>query len=67
MALETLSLGVEGKASLWRMLKHVEGRYPALDASRLDALIRRAEAQREVLEAERSTTGRRVFANPGSG
>jgi hypothetical protein len=61
MALETLSLGVEGKASLWRMLRQLQDRYPALEASRLDELIGRAEAQREVLETERGDAGRRVF------
>lgn len=61
-ALETLSLGVEGKASLWRMLKQVEDRYSGLDASRLDVLIERATAQRDALETERSIAGRRVFA-----
>jgi hypothetical protein len=61
LALETLSLGVEGKASLWRMLRQVEDRYPRLETSRLDVLIGRAEAQREVLEVERGEAGRRVF------
>ena len=65
-ALETLALGVEGKASLWRMLTHVAERYPALDASQLEVLIGRAEAQREALEAERAATGRRVFSGADS-
>jgi hypothetical protein len=66
MALETLTLGVEGKASLWRMLKHVQDRYPELDAAELDVLITRAEAQREVLEQERAQAGLRAFAQPAS-
>jgi hypothetical protein len=66
MALETLSLGVEGKASLWRMLRHVEDRYPELDERELDVLIARAEAQRDVLELERAEAGRRTFAVPAS-
>jgi hypothetical protein len=66
MALETLCLGVEGKASLWRMLKDVHGRYPELDVSELDVLSARAEAQREVLERERRAAGRRALADPGS-
>jgi hypothetical protein len=66
MALETLSLGVEGKASLWRTLKDVENRYPALDAGELDALMARAEAQRDMLETERAAAGRRTFAHPPS-
>ncbi len=62
MALETLSLGVEGKASMWRALKDVADRYPALEVGELDALITRAEAQRQVLETERIAAGRRTFA-----
>jgi hypothetical protein len=66
MALETLSLGVEGKASLWRVLRVVEDKYPALEAGELDALIARAEAQREVLESERIAVGRRTFTHTAS-
>lgn len=62
LSLETLSLGVEGKASLWRALKVVEDRYPALDSSELDALIVRAEAQRKTIESERAAAAKRVFA-----
>jgi len=62
LSLETLSLGVEGKASLWRALKVVEDRYPALDASELDILIARAEAQRQMIETERGAAGLRAFA-----
>jgi hypothetical protein len=64
MALETLYLGVEGKASLWRILRDVEDRYPALDAGELDGLIARAAAQRDVLETERRAAGRRAFVPP---
>ncbi len=62
MAIETLSLGVEGKASLWRLLKDVSDRYPGLNDTELDGLIVRAEGQRELLEGERAAAGRRVFA-----
>jgi hypothetical protein len=65
MALETLSLGVEGKASLWRLLRDVADRYPELDRGELDALLARAEAQRRVLEEERAGAGRRAFAAAG--
>ena len=61
MAIETLSLGVEGKASLWRLLKDVADRYPALNDTELDGLIARAEGQRELLEGERAAAGRRAF------
>lgn len=64
MSLETLSLGVEGKASLWRMLAQVEDRYPGLNPSELDALIARAETQRNLLEAERIAAGRHAFGEP---
>ena len=63
MALETLSLGVEGKAALWRALREVEGRYAELDADELDTLIARAAGQREALEAERLTVAARAFTN----
>jgi hypothetical protein len=61
MALETLSLGIEGKASLWRTLKDVADRYPALDAGELEVLIARAESQREAVDGERTSAGRRAF------
>ena len=64
MAIETLALGVEGKACLWRELRDVADRYPALRESELDALVGRAEDQRRMLEAERAAAGRRVFAAP---
>ena len=66
MAVETLCLGVEGKASLWRILKDLHDRYPALDAAELDVLIARAEAQRDVLEVERISAGRLAFAGHAS-
>jgi hypothetical protein len=51
--LEGLSLGVEGKLTLWRNLR--ESTDVADDATRppLDELIRRAERQRDGLEAQR--------------
>jgi hypothetical protein len=65
MALEMLSMGVEGKALLWRMLRDVADRYEALDANELDVLIARADSQREVLEVERLSVGQRAFTGPG--
>ena len=64
MAIETLALGVEGKACLWRELHDVADRYPALRESELDGLIGRADDQRRMLEAERAAAGRRAFAAP---
>lgn len=61
MAIETLSLGVEGKASLWRLLRDVSDRYPSVNDAELDGLIARAASQRDMLEGERAAAGRRAF------
>ncbi len=61
MALESLALGVEGKACLWRMLKELAGQYSPLAATNLDELITRAESQRTTLERERLQAGRRAL------
>jgi len=53
MALETMSLGVEGKLSLWKALNVVAGQFPQLQESDLEGLIARAAAQRQALEAQR--------------
>lgn len=53
LAIETLSLGVEGKACLWRALKDVAPRHPGLVDFDFDHLIERAEHQRSELERER--------------
>ena len=65
MALETLTLGVEGKASLWKALKEVQGQYPPLGATNLDELIERAGAQHDLLERERLAAGTRALATNG--
>jgi hypothetical protein len=57
MALETLTLGVEGKASPWKALKTVQDQYSALGSTNLDELIERADAQHEALERERLAAG----------
>lgn len=62
MALESLTLGVEGKACLWRVLKEVASQYPALAAANLDELLNRAEAQHSALERERVAAGRSALA-----
>ena len=61
MALETLSLGVEGKRSLWIALAGIVDDYPALREFDLGALGERAAAQRQVVEAERAAAARRAF------
>jgi|AntDryMetagUQ889_1029465.scaffolds.fasta_scaffold07573_1 hypothetical protein len=58
MALENLMLGVEGKASLWKVLKELPDRYGPLKSVNLEDLIERAEAQRNTLERERIAAGR---------
>ena len=54
--LEGLRLGVEGKACLWRMLRELAD--PRLAAFDFDALIVRAERQRDQLEQRRIEAGR---------
>ena len=61
LALESLSLGVEGKRCLWVALAAVQDRYPALQATSLDVLIERAETQRNTLERERLAAGLRAL------
>jgi hypothetical protein len=55
--LETLAAGIESKRNLWRALRHVDD-VETLDASLLDALIERAESQRNrVLELHDRAAG----------
>jgi len=63
MALETLSLGVQGKVSLWKALNEVAEHYPSLASLDLDELIERAQAQHDALEHERIAASRRAFNN----
>jgi len=58
MALETLTLGVEGKVSLWKILKEVPDQYGPLKSVNIEDLIERAEAQRDALERERIAAGK---------
>jgi hypothetical protein len=64
LALETLSLGVEGKASLWSALRLVADRYPPLSDVDLATLEDRARRQRSVLESERAASAERAFTGP---
>jgi hypothetical protein len=50
---ETLSLGVEGKRVLWLALRHAYGDDPRLQGVDFDALIARAQSQRDRLEEQR--------------
>jgi hypothetical protein len=54
--LEGLRLGIEGKACLWRMLREIAD--PRLSEFDFDALIARAERQRDELELHRLEAGR---------
>ncbi len=48
--LEGLSLGVEGKLSMWRSLSLVKEKYSPIAVLELETLIERAETQRRGLE-----------------
>jgi hypothetical protein len=61
LALETLSLGVEGKRSLWTALESIAADYPELGSVDLAALVARAEAQRAALEEQRIVAARQAF------
>ena len=58
MALETLSLGVEGKLCLWIALSEVADEYPRLRCMDLEELVERARSQRSALERERVAASR---------
>ncbi|HEX4108360.1 MAG TPA: hypothetical protein VHX88_09520 [Solirubrobacteraceae bacterium] len=62
MALESLTIGVQGKACMWRALREVAGEHSALRAEQLDELASRAEHQREALEQARRNAGRHALA-----
>ena len=57
--LEALTLGVEGKAALWRALRDLEE--PRLAAFDFDALERRAVEQRRGIEEQRAEAARLAF------
>ncbi len=61
LAIETLSLGVEGKRSLWTALEVIAADYPALAEADLAALADGAEAQRAALEDQRILAARQAF------
>ncbi len=63
MALETLALGVRGKACMWKTLKQVADQHPPLASVNLDELIDRARAQEDALERARLAAGARALAN----
>jgi hypothetical protein len=60
-SLEALSLGIEGKRSLWRALSRIPGGGTALGSLDLDNLTKRAEAQRDVVETFRLSAAIQAF------
>jgi hypothetical protein len=65
MALETLALGVRGKACMWETLKRVADQHPAISSVNIDELIDRAGRQEDALERERLAAGARALATQG--
>lgn len=63
LALEALTLGVNGKASLWKMLKEIKDQYPQLGSTDFDELIQRADTQHDALERERVAAGMIALEN----
>ena len=66
MALESLSLGVQGKRALWTALQQVHDEYPQLAAFDLETLIARADEQHAALERERLAAGGRALSAPAA-
>jgi hypothetical protein len=55
--LEAVGSGVQGKLSMWRVLRTIAPREPRLEIAALDRLIRRAESQLDTLAALQSRAG----------
>jgi hypothetical protein len=62
--LEILLLATEGKRSLWGALRDIAAETEALAGFDFDALIKRAERQREVLRRQHSYAVARAFFRP---
>jgi hypothetical protein len=67
MAVETMTLGVRGKLSLWKALKQIASDYPPLTAADLDELIARAQSQHDRLEEQRISLAGGVLSGDVSG
>lgn len=63
IGLESLSLGIEGKASLWRTLREVSVGEPRIGDIDFDTLLARAEEQRRLLEPHRLEVALQANAN----
>lgn len=59
---EALSLGIEGKLSMWRALKTVSGNNAEIAETDLDGLAKRAEDQRSTLEEHRVGVARAALS-----
>jgi hypothetical protein len=66
IGLESLSLGIEGKARLWRALRELASGDPRLGDVDFDNLTRRAEHQREDLEPYRLDAARDAHGKAAS-
>jgi hypothetical protein len=62
LEVETLSLGIEGKLSLWRALREAPAPDAGLGAADFDRLIARALGQREALEPHRLAAAAEAFS-----
>ncbi len=59
LALEMMSIGLEGKRSLWKALDEIADQHPELQHDALQRLIDRAVEQRETVETERLAAAHR--------
>ena len=63
--LEFLAMGIDGKKQLWTTLRDAAGLRTRLPDVDFEALIRRAEDQRAVLEPFRVRAGKEAFVSAG--
>jgi len=64
LELEVLAVAVEGKHALWRTLAHVAAGDARLQGVDLEALARRADRQRRLIERERLRATELAFGAP---
>ena len=60
-SLEALSLGIEGKQSLWRALRAVAENSPALQVMDYEKLLQRAQEQRDRVEGKRIEVAQKIL------
>jgi len=66
LELETLRVGIVGKAAMWRALQTLPGQNAGADAERLDRLLRRAEGQADLVDAYRLRIAPKAFNAPNT-